>query len=402
MKGLVRAALEKVRCIERENKDLRVAGKLSGLGLQPLHYDSLLSTFVGRGDADDAVLKSCIESLVLQLDRVRDDNSKLVEHNRLLRENGNRMGFDDSELKSLYMDAISQAKEFKPIISKLQAQITAMEFNWTQAKDMRDELFDYDDKLREFENVADAMGLNRTPSSNGATVFATSRRHMLEILVEDRNRNINGYYARHVVPVERVRVEKDSEIMELRIMIRKLEVMSGVSSVEGDKQELVDLDLRLCEANSKMTILKGNIESDEKKMKELQAIIKNFEDHASEWKFAHDEATSIIQKADKMRLEYDGLMASLRAEDDRVMAKKKAMERSKKVDIDGSFNRMRDIDEEMDVAEGELAVKENALKRVNALIESKNKALAARTQTLGALDQMEQDGLSAGFKNVHV
>lgn len=407
MKGLVRAALEKVRCIERENKDLRVAGKLSGLGLQPLHYDSLLSAFVGRGEADNAVLKSSIESLVLELDRVRGDNSKLIEHNRQLRESGNRMGvpMEDRELNVLYLDAISQAREFKPTIAKLKAQIMAMEFDWTQAKNMRDELFDFDEKLREHETVANAMCLKPTHST-GATVFATSRRQMLEILVEDRNRNINGYYARHVVPLERLRAEKDSEILELRMMVRKLEIVSGVSSVEAVAKELSEIEVRLVDARNRFSHIQAGIQSGEMKMKELGEIIKNFQDHANDWKFAHDEATSIIQKAEKMRSEYDGLMASLRAEDDRVMAKKKALERRK--DVNGSFNRMRDIDEEMEVAEGELAVKDMTLKRVTALIESKNKAIAAQKQILSALeremadDVMEQDCLSTGLNNVRV
>ena len=53
MKGLVRAALEKVRCIEQENKDLRCAGTLSKLGLKPLYSETLLSVFVGRTRAPD-------------------------------------------------------------------------------------------------------------------------------------------------------------------------------------------------------------------------------------------------------------------------------------------------------------------------------------------------------------
>ena len=59
------------------------------------------------------------------------------------------------------MKAIAEAREFKPTIAKLRAQISAMEFDWTQAKQLRDELFDYDDKLREHRMVEDALCLRK-------------------------------------------------------------------------------------------------------------------------------------------------------------------------------------------------------------------------------------------------
>jgi chromosome segregation ATPase len=428
MKGLVRAALEKVHCIEKENKDLRTAGLLGGFGLQPLHFNSLLSVFVGKRVKDDDVLKSSVESLVLELNKVRGDNSRLVELNRVLRgvEHRDVIHYEDPMLKAMYMDAISQAKEFKPMISKLQAQISAMEFDWTQAKQMRDELFDYEEKLREQEMVADAMCL-KPVRPEGVKVFATSRRHMLEILVDDRNRNINGYFSRRVVPLEKLRAQKDAEILELRKTICRYEVQFGIISVEVDRVKLDKITSDVCIAEAVHKSLMSNCNGLEARIESLQHTVKEFEDRVREWSTAHEQATAMIEKAERLRSEYDGMMAALRKENDRILAKKRELEKRSSVDVHKHFDRMSDISEQVDGVEGEIAANEIALERLKALKAKKDKLLAAEQKMLDELeleingvvgqrmefesflvqkkqgpDVMDADGLAAEFSSVRV
>jgi hypothetical protein len=74
---------------------------------------------------------------------------------------------------------------FVPKISKLQAQITAMEFVWTQAKTLRDELFDYEARLQEHELVANAMCLKRLPVSDEVRLFARDLDRLINRKVAD-------------------------------------------------------------------------------------------------------------------------------------------------------------------------------------------------------------------------
>ena len=393
MKGLVRAALEKVHCIEKENKDLRTAGVLGGFGLQPLHFNSLLSVFAGKRVKDDDVLKTSVESLVMELDKVRGDNLRLVEINRVLRgaENKNVIHYEDPVLKAMYMEAISEAKEFKPTISKLQAQITAMEFDWTQAKQMRDELFDYEEKLREQAMVADTMCL-KPVRPEGVKVYATSRRHMLEILVEDRNRNINGYFSRRVVSLEQLRAQKDAEILELRKTICRYEVQFGIMSVEVDNVKLDEITGSVCIAEATLKSLTSNCNGLEARIESLQHTLKDFEDRVREWSTAHEQATAMIEKAERMRSEYDGMMASLRKENDRIQAKKRELDKRSSVDVHGRFDRMSDISGQVDDVDSEIAANDIALARLKAMKTKKDKLLAAEQKVLDELE-LEIDGV---------
>ena len=461
MKGLTRAALEKVRCIERENKDLRTSKELVGLKLDPLYCDVLLSKFVGRINnssssssssvgpspglsssssiasptPSDEVLKLSIEHMVSELGRVSAVNARLMNNNQLLRnhvrgggtttttttgggadDNNNvvvvpaatvlllppmRDMKEDPCIKALLSDYVSEASNFKPLIAKLQAQITAMEYDWTQAKNMRDELFDYDDKLREHEMVADALFLKRKPPSStstttgGAKLFATSHRHMIEILVEDRNRNINGYYARWVLPLEELRVKKDAEILELRMIIRQYEIMSGLTTVElgKEKEEDDEMDLPVLEsavisAKAHLDSLKQACAEYEKRILFLNQSVKHYEDHANEWKIAHSNAVEVINKAEKLRSDYNGKMDALHQEGQRIAAKKKELEKSisAMLDAEGRFSRLRDISDEMEEAEGEIAAKECALKRLKDSIVRSNKVFDAEQRALSLLE----------------
>ena len=370
MKGLVRAAMEKVYCIEKENKDLRMAGMLGGLGLQPLHYNSLLSVFVGGRVNDEDALKSSVEALVLELDKVRNDNARLRDINEVLRgaEHMSVIHYEDPFLKARYVEAIAQANEFKPTISKLQAQITAMEFEWTQANNLRDELFDYDDKLREHEMVADEMCIKRV-SSEGVKVFATSRRHMLEILVEDRNRNMNGYFTRRVIPLEKLRAQKDAEILELHRVICRYELQLGIISAEVMGTELPGLLESVCREQVRLQSAKSSCVESELELGGIRATLRIFEDRVRDWKTAHEQANITIEKAERMRSEYDGMVASLRKEESRILAKKKEVE--KRADINGRFNQMRGIEEEVNQVEGEIALTDFELKRLMGLFELK-------------------------------
>ena len=234
MKGLVSAALERVRAIEAENKDLRSAETLAKLGLEPRCANALLSVFVDPARAPGVdELRAHIGALAIELERVCTAKS-VLEAQQMRGKPATTVLDIDADLQRQYQEAIEKAKHFAPRLAKLQAQVTAMEFQWTQAKGLRDELFDYEAKLREHEQVADLMCLKRPPAaSEEVQLFATSRRHMLEILVEDRNRNINGYYARHIPPLERLRVEKDAEILRLRTKVCFLELASGSTSLEA-------------------------------------------------------------------------------------------------------------------------------------------------------------------------
>jgi hypothetical protein len=324
MKGLVRAALQKVHRIEEENRDLRAAGALAGLELEPLHFNSLLCTFVGRvGDDDDA--KESAARLVFELERVKEANVRLSAHNRMLREAGTGpVLVRDEALEEQYRRAITETREYRLTIAALRARISAMEFEWTQAHSLRDELFDSDAKLLELQATLNEMGLKREPA-NGARVFAVSHRHMLEILVDHRNRHINGCFAMQaVVPFERMRMQKDAEILELRKTIRAMEVATGVCSAE-EGVSLSELERKAVEAACKLRAMAADIRAKEAKIDELGTIVRRFEDRAAEWEAAHSEASRVIVKAEKMRAEYNVMVASIRSEEAKLMRRKKAV-----------------------------------------------------------------------------
>jgi len=378
MKGLVRAALERVRRIEDENKDLRCAESLARLGLEPR---CLLSVCVDEGPEE---LKVHIGTLAAELERVRAANTSLEAR---VREGGQVTVLKiDADLQRQYQEAIEKAKHFAPRLAKLQAQVTAMEFQWTQAKGTRDELFDYEAKLHEHERVADAMCLKRPASSDEVQIFATSRRHMLEILVEDRNRNINGYYARHIIPLERLRVEKDAEILSLRTKVCCLELTSGSTSLEALRRHCVEEVKDIVVNVQKSEEMKTSISDAEAQLVVLQKTVRHFEDHASEWKAARDEAACMITKAESLRQEYEGTKAKLQ-EEARIQKKKTEQEKKKSArNVEDSYSRLRAITEEVDDAEGEIALRENALKRVKASLAIKEKALSTEKRALSLLE----------------
>ena len=281
------------------------------------------------------------------------------------------------------------------------------------AKQLRDELFDYDDKLREHRMVEDALCL-RSGGGEGVKVFATSRRQMLEILVEDRNRNINGHYARHVVPLEQLRVDKDKEILDLRRQVRMYELQSGIPIVELRAIQVPDWVEQACAAETRCRSVISRCCVEEAKLEALKHAVEQYEDRSSEWKAAHDQALGIIRKAEKMRAEYDGLVTKLREEDQRILAKKKELEKkmgnhhhrnsgasASAVDLHARFTRLRDISEETDEAEGEIAAKELALKRLRANIVAKEKALHEEQK---ALEQLEEKivGLASHKKQMMI
>ena len=405
MKGLARAALEKVSRIEMENRDLRASEALVGLGLQPKMVGILLSVLDGKPGLEHDV-KWMLDEMVFEFQRVKDENCKLIEHIRLLGVSGGGRVMPAvcsetdnpvdpfHDIRADYQRAIAEAKEFKPLIAKLRAQISAMEFDWTQAKNMRDELFDYEDKLREHQMVAEMLHLKCVPLP-GVKVFATSKRHMIEILVEDRNRNINGFFARHVVPLERLRIEKDAEILELRKTIRKLELRTGVSSVQLKKEELDAMDLRAIQLESRHSGVLKRIEEGEAQLEGLTAIIKKFEDRVGDWKMAYEQAVSMIGKAEHLRAEYDGMMTTLREEDARVVAKKKEFERlqakcSGAVSVEAHFKRLKAISAEIDEAEGDIAAKEMKLQWLKTTLAVKVKTLESEQVALELVKQKIQ------------
>ena len=133
----------------------------------------------------------------------------------------------------------------------------------------------------------------------------------------------------------------------------------------------------------------------EARLEALQRTVKHFEDHASEWKTAYDQASDSIKKAETLRSEYDGMMAKLRQEDDRIFAKQKEMEKKmksqSKMDANARFSRLQEISEEVDDAEGDIAAKEIALKRMRAAICSKEKIIAAEEKVLSLLEKQIVD-----------
>lgn len=400
MKGLVRAALEKVRCIELENIGLRGSKELCKMEFKPRYFESLLSSFTGGSvQTDDEELKSTILTLLEELNQSREENLIM---GRCAAERGVKGGFtvqhrhEDLELKAQYLKSIEEAKHFLPTISKLQAQIQAMEFEWTQAKSMRDELFDYDDKLREHQMVADSMFLKRCSASADVKIYATSRRQMLEILVEDRNRNINGHYARRIIPLERLRVEKDAQISELNLLVRKLECQCGVSSVEMKHTVYPAILTEICASETRLQSLNQAGEAAEEKLDALQRVVRNFEDRANEWKTAHDQASCVISKAEHLRAEYDGMMAKLREEDNRLLAKKRVFAKKQAAsacDVEGQHTRFQEISEEVESMEGEIAEKEHSLKRLNEKMVIMEKKLSAEKKAVGLLE-LEINGVT--------
>ena len=400
MKGLVRAALEKVRCIELENIGLRVSKELCHMKLKPQYHDCLLSSFTaGSRQTDNDELKCTIVKLLEELNQSRAESLSLMEHAEQRRSNGEftvQYEHEDLELRAQYLKSIEEAKHLLPTISKLQAQIQAMEFEWTQAKNMRDELFDYDDKLREHEMVADSMFLKRCSTTTDVKVFATSRRQMLEILVEDRNRNIYGHYARRIIPLERLRVEKDAKILELQLLVRKLEFKCGISSMEFRLGVHPAILAEMCAAETRLESLNQACEVSEEKLDALQRVVRNFEDHANEWKTAHDQASNVISQADHLRTEYDGMMAKLREEDNKLLAKKRVFAKKQAAsvrDVEEQHSRFQDIAGEVDAMEGEIAEKEHALKLLNEKMVIMEKKLSVEKKAVGLME-LEINGVA--------
>lgn len=349
MKGLVRAALCKVQLIEEENRKLRAATALAGFGLEPLHFNTLLSTLMtGRmiEEADDSTAR-----LVLELERVKRANQELSAHNRLLREAGAVITTtDDADMQKQYVQAIAEAKEFRPLIAALRARIMGMEFEWTQAHTLRDELFDVDAKVLELQATLQTMGLRHEPAS-GARVFAVSHRHMLEVLVHHRNRNINGSLAMQATALEQTMMRKDAEILELRKRLRGLELATGVCHAE-ETVWLPELECRLVEVESRLQVITEDVRAKETKAEELASMVLRFEDRAAEWEAAHAEATSVIAKAERMRAEYNGMVQGIRAEEAKLMRRVKA------VNAEALHGNMCAMMAEIDQAEGDIAAKE--------------------------------------------
>ena len=407
MKGLTRAALEKVWRMEQECRGLRASEALVGLGLQPIAVDIMLSVLVGKPGYEHEV-KWMLSAFVLKLRDLKDKNCALVRHIESITKKG---GAGEAasftaivdpfqDIRADYLQAIAEAKEFKPLIAKLRAQVSAMEYDWTQAQHIRDELFDYEAKLREHQWVADELHLKRVPLSSEVKVFATSKRHMIEVLVEDRNRNMNGHFARHVIPLERLRIDKDVEIMELRRTIRKLELNTGTSSAQVEQVIVDGLNAEMVELESRRDNVLLVIEESETKVKSLDVTIRNFEDRVKDWKMAHEQAVGIISKADHLRSEYEGMMNTLREEDARVVAKKKEFERlqakcggaaSSRGNPEAKFERLRAISEEMDRVEEEIAGKEHALQQLKVKLAGKTRMLETETISLRLMEEKIQN-----------
>ena len=93
------------------------------------------------------------------------------------------------------------------------------------------------------------------------------------------------------------------------------------------------------------------------------------------------------------------MMARLREEDARILAKKKELEKPvrRARNVDDSYSRLRAISDEVDEAEGEIAARENALKRLRASLATKEKALNAEKKALGLLElEVDRLGLQRG------
>jgi chromosome segregation ATPase len=100
----------------------------------------------------------------------------------------------------------------------------------------------------------------------------------------------------------------------------------------------------------------------------LQRTVKHFEDHAAEWKTAHDQAAVMIGKAERMRGEHETLLARIRELEQK---------NNKKVSVDSQYALLREISEQVDAAEGEIASKEIALGLMKSTLAAKEKMLAS-------------------------
>lgn len=80
------------------------------------------------------------------------------------------------------------------------------------------------------------------------------RRSVADAFIRDRVTRINGFFRRMVEPVERVRAEKDREIVSLRLRLKRLEQAACMTSSEADA---VQLDERIVELRLKVENLRS-------------------------------------------------------------------------------------------------------------------------------------------------
>jgi chromosome segregation ATPase len=210
---------------------------------------------------------------------------------------------------------------------------------------------------------------------------------------------VNGHFVRHVYPLERLRIEKDAEILRLRQIIRALELRTGTPCAQVTQDDIDSMNAEMVGLEFKRDDVLGGIEAAETKLKSLQVIISKFEDRVGEWKLAHEQAVGMISKAEQLRSEYEGMMTTLREEDARVVAKKKELERLQAKCSGGArgnpnahFERLQAISADMEQAEEESAGKELELQRLKAkkagqakLLESENAALEVLRQRIQAV-----------------
>ena len=98
------------------------------------------------------------------------------------------------------------------------------------------------------------------------------------------------------------------------------------------------------------------------------------------------------------------MAVKLREEDARIMAKKREFEKTKKMSIDAKYDRMRDISDQVDRVEGEIAEQEVEFKRLKSTLAAKERVLAAEREKIVLMEKaaVEQEGKIVSMKKAMV
>ena len=233
MKGLVSAALEKLKITQAENDSLKLAN-------HNIPTDTVMSTEPMDGNTPP--------------------QQKL--------------------LQAKYADAVAKMKMY-------QSSIQAIELLYAKDRSMRDDLFDYEEHRHESNEVIAALcRMLKTAAPPSLKCMGCKEKMdrlqqmakgsgMIQVLAADRRVFVFGYYAHRVEPVEQklCQVEACMEVMKIRIM--KYEQEYNTNSAAIDQHTLNALKTKII---AKEKELKSNTERNDKlanevKIKEIQVKI---------------------------------------------------------------------------------------------------------------------------------
>ena len=256
MKALVCASVEAQMRVRSNYEGRLVARSLKDLGLGD---EEAIETVLGHRSMNESSRRKLVGELFKlagELKSAREDNERLMEMNRRLRGEGTVP--DEEEISRDY-DVSAQAS-----LSVLQERVFTLELELNRIGDFR---FEDEQRMREWQSVFDTTSIDEEARMQPIPVCSSPecqlflhrlrmglRRSVADAFIRDRVTRINGFFRRMVEPVERVRAEKDREIVSLRLRLKRLEQAACMTSSEADA---VQLDERIVELRLKVENLRS-------------------------------------------------------------------------------------------------------------------------------------------------